>query len=174
MAITMEVSASAISAWPQTMPPCRHRRSEKAMRRIAPGCHSAVAPGGGEHSMLPIDSPRSCTHGANTLPRTRLASSISNSSVCGSYCMKIGSSTRIGVDGYSKEHWAERLASRDLKMPDLGPYDKGVGSRSTMFRRWVLIFSVVAMGLALNGCTKCGPIWDDWMQSPKSCKSDHF
>jgi hypothetical protein len=43
-----------------------------------------------------------------------------------------------------------------------------------MFRRWVLFLSVVATGLALNGCTKCGPIWDDWMQSPKSCKSDHF
>jgi len=23
-------------------------------------------------------------------------------------------------------------------------------------------FQRVAMGLALNGCTKCGPIWDDW------------
>ena len=43
-----------------------------------------------------------------------------------------------------------------------------------MFRRLALIFSVVAMGLALNGCTKCGPIWDDWVQSPKSCKSDRF
>jgi hypothetical protein len=30
------------------------------------------------------------------------------------------------------------------------------------------------MGLALVGCTKCGPIWDDWVQSPKSCKSDRF
>jgi len=37
-----------------------------------------------------------------------------------------------------------------------------------MFRRWVLLVGVVAMGLALNGCTKCGPIWDDWVQSPKS------
>jgi hypothetical protein len=61
-----------------------------------------------------------------------------------------------------------------LKMPDLRPYDKSVGSGSTMFRRLALIFSVVAMGLALNGCTKCGPIWDDWVQSPKSCKSDRF
>jgi len=43
-----------------------------------------------------------------------------------------------------------------------------------MFRRWVLLVSVVAMGFALNGCTKCGPIWDDWVQSPKSCKSDRF
>jgi hypothetical protein len=61
-----------------------------------------------------------------------------------------------------------------LKMPDLGPYDKAVAGVSNMFRRLALVFSVVAMGLALNGCTKCGPIWDDWMQSPKSCKSDHF
>jgi hypothetical protein len=43
-----------------------------------------------------------------------------------------------------------------------------------MLRRWVLIFSVVATGLALSGCTKCGPIWDDWMRSPKSCKADQF
>jgi len=41
-----------------------------------------------------------------------------------------------------------------------------------MFRRLILISGVMAMGLALNGCTKCGPIWDDWTQSPKSCKSD--
>jgi hypothetical protein len=41
-------------------------------------------------------------------------------------------------------------------------------------RRWILIFSVVATGLALSSCTKCGPIWDDWMMSPKSCKSDQL
>ena len=65
-------------------------------------------------------------------------------------------------------------ALRGLKMPELGPYDKGVGTRSTMFRRLVLIFSVIAIGAALSGCTKCGPIWDDWLHSPKSCKSDGF
>jgi hypothetical protein len=43
-----------------------------------------------------------------------------------------------------------------------------------MFRRLALIFSVAAMGLLLNGYTKCGPIWDDWVQSPKSCKSDRL
>ena len=43
-----------------------------------------------------------------------------------------------------------------------------------MFRRMVLLLSLIAMGLALDGCTKCGPIWDDWVQSPKSCKSDRF
>ena len=31
-----------------------------------------------------------------------------------------------------------------------------------------------AMGLVLNGCTKCGPIWDDWMQRSRSCRSDHL
>jgi len=43
-----------------------------------------------------------------------------------------------------------------------------------MFRRLALILGVVAMGLAVSGCTKCGPIWDDWLQSQKSCKSDGF
>ena len=41
-----------------------------------------------------------------------------------------------------------------------------------MLRRLVLIFSVIAVGLALSGCTKCGPICDDWL--PKSCKSDNL
>jgi hypothetical protein len=49
---------------------------------------------------------------------------------------------------------------------------RSMGNRLAMFRRLALILGVVAMSLALNGCTKCGPIWDDWMQSPKSCKSD--
>jgi hypothetical protein len=43
-----------------------------------------------------------------------------------------------------------------------------------MLKRLVLLIGVVACGLALSGCTKCGPFWDDWVQSPKSCKSDHF
>jgi hypothetical protein len=43
-----------------------------------------------------------------------------------------------------------------------------------MWQRWITIIGLVAIGLALGSCTKCGPIWDDWMQSPKSCKSDHF
>jgi hypothetical protein len=60
-----------------------------------------------------------------------------------------------------------------LKMPVRKPYDGRLG-RTAMFRRLVLILGVIAMGLALNGCTKCGPIWDDWLQAPKSCKSDHL
>jgi hypothetical protein len=59
-------------------------------------------------------------------------------------------------------------------MPDLRPYDQEVGIYRTKFRRWVLISGVIALGLAVSGCTKCGPIWDDWMQGPKSCKSDRF
>ncbi|WP_050402045.1 hypothetical protein [Bradyrhizobium embrapense] len=43
-----------------------------------------------------------------------------------------------------------------------------------MFRGLVLLGGVIAIGLALGSCTRCGPIWDDWMQSPKSCKSDNL
>jgi hypothetical protein len=43
-----------------------------------------------------------------------------------------------------------------------------------MLRRLALIFSLLAAGLAVSGCTRCGPIWDDWTQSPKSCKSDRL
>jgi hypothetical protein len=68
--------------------------------------------------------------------------------------------------------WKWTLARRGLKMPGLRSYDAGMGSCSAMFKRLALVFSVVALGLALNGCTKCGPIWDDWTQSPRSCKSD--
>jgi hypothetical protein len=57
-------------------------------------------------------------------------------------------------------------------MPELRPYDPDVGEWVSMFRRLALVLSVLAMGVALDGCTKCGPIWDDWVQSPKSCKSD--
>jgi hypothetical protein len=42
-----------------------------------------------------------------------------------------------------------------------------------MFRQVMVLFSVLALGVVLNGCTKCGPIWEDWT-SPKSCKSDRF
>ena len=63
---------------------------------------------------------------------------------------------------------------RGLKTPRLIAYDTTVRVGWTMFRRLAIIFSVVAMGLVLNGCTKCGPIWDDWLQSPKSCKSDRL
>jgi len=36
------------------------------------------------------------------------------------------------------------------------------------------MFCLVALGAALNGCTKCGPLWDDWLRPPNSCKSDHL
>jgi hypothetical protein len=37
------------------------------------------------------------------------------------------------------------------------------------------VFSgVIALGLLLNGCSKCGPFWDDWVRSPQSCKSDRY
>jgi hypothetical protein len=62
-----------------------------------------------------------------------------------------------------------------LENARLEGHDRRVGEWGAfMFRRIVLILGLIAMGAALNGCTKCGPIWDDWMQSPKSCKSDRL
>ena len=43
-----------------------------------------------------------------------------------------------------------------------------------MFRRLAIVSGVIALALLLNGCTKCGPVWDDWLQSPKACKSDRI
>jgi hypothetical protein len=87
--------------------------------------------------------------------------------------MKGGSSGGLGgiVEGIQRKGTPRR---RGLKMPGLRPYDTGMGNGSAMLRRLALLVGVIAIGLALNGCTKCGPIWDDWTQSPKSCKSDHF
>jgi hypothetical protein len=41
-----------------------------------------------------------------------------------------------------------------------------------MLRRWAIMIGLVGIGLMLNGCTKCGPIREDWPQ--KSCRSDHL
>ena len=59
-------------------------------------------------------------------------------------------------------------------MPELRPYAGGAetGVDHIMVRRCILLFCVAATVLALGGCTKCGPIWDDWLQAPRSCKSD--
>ena len=54
-----------------------------------------------------------------------------------------------------------------------GPMAASWGKWAYMIRKLVMLGSVIAIGLALSGCTKCGPIWEDWM-SPKSCKSDHL
>jgi hypothetical protein len=43
-----------------------------------------------------------------------------------------------------------------------------------MPKRAFVIATIVALGLLASGCTKCGPIWDDWIQGPKSCKSDRL
>jgi hypothetical protein len=59
-------------------------------------------------------------------------------------------------------------------MSEVSAYARRVGERMVMSRRLAVIFGVLAFGLALGGCSKCGPIWDDWFQGPKSCKSDHF
>ena len=43
-----------------------------------------------------------------------------------------------------------------------------------MLRRWIIIAGLIALGVALGGCSKCGPFWEDWTQPSKSCRSDHL
>ena len=61
-----------------------------------------------------------------------------------------------------------------LKKPDMATYHWSQWGAWIMFRRWVIILGLVALGLALSGCSKCGPFWEDWMQPSKSCRSDHL
>jgi hypothetical protein len=42
-----------------------------------------------------------------------------------------------------------------------------------MQHRFAIILGLIGIGLLLNGCTKCGPVWDDWLPQ-KSCRSDHL
>jgi hypothetical protein len=42
---------------------------------------------------------------------------------------------------------------------------------SAMLRRLAVLIGLVGVVLLLGGCTKCGPIWDDWVQPQKSCRS---
>ena len=153
------------------MPPCRHKRSEKGHAQ--------------DRTRLPV--------GRSTLRRSALDAADRQPEVLHPRREHVAKHAPgfldielLGLRFVLHERWfpgvmvilegirRKWILAQRLKMPDLRPYDRGVGSGSTMFRRLALIFSVVAMGLALNGCTKCGPIWDDWVQSPKSCKSDRF
>jgi hypothetical protein len=42
-----------------------------------------------------------------------------------------------------------------------------------VFRRIGVVACVVALGLMVGGCSKCGFWWDEWRNAPpKSCKGD--
>jgi hypothetical protein len=41
-----------------------------------------------------------------------------------------------------------------------------------MFKRLTILSSIVALGLMLGGCTKCGWLWDDWRSPAKFCRDD--
>jgi hypothetical protein len=43
-----------------------------------------------------------------------------------------------------------------------------------MLRRVAVVICLVGVVLLLDGCSKCGPFWEDWMQPQKSCRSDHL
>ena len=45
--------------------------------------------------------------------------------------------------------------------------------RLRVFKRLTIVASVIAFGLMLGGCSKCGFWWDEWSNRPaKSCKGD--
>ena len=69
------------------------------------------------------------------------------------------------------DHEPPRLVG--LKLRQAATYYRA-GEYPFMFRRWVIIVGLTALGLALSGCSKCGPFWEDWMQPSKSCRSDHL
>jgi hypothetical protein len=35
-----------------------------------------------------------------------------------------------------------------------------------------IVAAVIALGIVLGGCSKCGPFWDDWHSPAKSCQGD--
>jgi len=41
-----------------------------------------------------------------------------------------------------------------------------------MLKRLTILSGVIALGLTLGSCSKCGWFWDDWRSSPQSCRSD--
>jgi len=41
-----------------------------------------------------------------------------------------------------------------------------------VFKRLTIVASLLALGLTLGGCSKCGFWWDEWQSSPRSCKGD--
>ena len=63
----MALSASAISAWLETVLPSQQIFLEKGIRTTAPGCQSGKAPVGRMASTLSTSSANSCTHGAKIL-----------------------------------------------------------------------------------------------------------
>jgi hypothetical protein len=44
-----------------------------------------------------------------------------------------------------------------------------IGYSRCMIRRFAAILCVVALGLSMSGCTKCGWLWNDW---GKACHAD--
>ena len=41
-----------------------------------------------------------------------------------------------------------------------------------MLKRLTVLSCLLALGLTLGGCSKCGFWWDDWQSRPGACKGD--
>jgi hypothetical protein len=41
-----------------------------------------------------------------------------------------------------------------------------------VLKRLTILSTLLVLGLALGGCSKCGFWWDEWQSQPRSCKGD--
>jgi hypothetical protein len=51
-------------------------------------------------------------------------------------------------------------------------YGMSQRGRAAMLKRLAILSGAIMLALALNGCTKCGWIWNDWQSPAKSCRDD--
>ena len=51
-------------------------------------------------------------------------------------------------------------------------YDQAGTRGQLVLKRFTILAGILALGLSLGGCSKCGWIWDDWKSPAKSCRDD--
>jgi hypothetical protein len=81
---------------------------------------------------------------------------------------------RLILIGHPRDHYNKGTAAPRLEKARLEAVSSAAKGGPFMFRRLAVVSGVIALGLLLNGCSKCGPFWDDWVRSPQSCKSDRY
>jgi hypothetical protein len=60
-----------------------------------------------------------------------------------------------------------RFSEQDMR------HSKGGGlKRGTMLKRLTILSCLLAFGLTLSGCSKCGFWWDEWQSKPGACRGD--
>jgi hypothetical protein len=69
---------------------------------------------------------------------------------------------------------ADLSRSRDAGFENNRPSlaDRGENGHIAVMKNVSVVIAIIALGLVLGGCSKCGPFWEDWRSTPKSCQSD--